>query len=251
MTTTAEITPTSQKEINDAVWRACDTFRGTIDASQYKDYILVMLFIKYLSDLHKDKVAEHTKKYAGDKARIERALSRERFIMPKEADFDFLYSKRDAPNVGELINIALENIEDANRAKLEGVFRNIDFNSEPNLGQTKERNARLKHLLEDFADPRLDFRGERGKDRDVLGDVYEFLIGEFAAGAGKKGGEYYTPPQVSTLLAKLVDPRPGNTICDPACGSGSLLIRVAKQIGSENFQLYGQEVNGQTWIALT
>lgn len=247
MTTTAEISPTSQKEINDAVWRACDTFRGTIDASQYKDYILVMLFIKYLSDLHKDKVAEYTKKYAGDKTRVERALARERFVMPPESDFDFLYSHRDATNVGELINIALENIEEANRTKLEGVFRNIDFNSEPNLGQTRERNARLKHLLEDFADPRLDMRPSRIGHRDVFGDVYEYLIGLFAAGAGKKGGEFYTPPEVATLLAKLVDPKPGNTICDPACGSGSLLIRVAKQIGSENFQLFGQEVNGQTW----
>ncbi len=247
MTTTAEITPTSQKEINDAVWRACDTFRGTIDASQYKDYILVMLFIKYLSDLQRDKVAEYTKKYDGDTARVERALSRERFAMPKEADFYFLYSKRDANNVGELINIALENIEDANRGKLEGVFRNIDFNSEPNLGQTKQRNARLKHLLEDFNDERLDMRPSRIGHRDVFGDVYEYLIGLFAAGAGKKGGEFYTPPEVATLLAKLLDPQKGETICDPACGSGSLLIRVAKQIGSENFQLYGQEVNGQTW----
>jgi len=247
MTTTAEITPTSQKEINDAVWRACDTFRGTIDASQYKDYILVMLFIKYLSDLQKDKVAEYTKKYDGDMARVERALSRERFVMPKESDFDFLYSKRDATNVGELINIALENIEDANRAKLEGVFRNIDFNSEPNLGATKDRNARLKHLLEDFNDPRLDMRPSRIGHRDVFGDVYEYLIGLFAAGAGKKGGEFYTPPEVATLLAKLLAPEAGDTICAPACGSGSLLIRVAKQIGSENFQLYGQEVNGQTW----
>ena len=248
MTTTSTVSsPSAQNEINAAVWRACDTFRGTIDASQYKDYILVMLFIKYLSDLHKDKVAEYEKKYGGDKERVKRALDRERFVMPKESNFDFLYSKRDATNVGELINIALENIEDANRSKLEGVFRNIDFNSEPNLGQTKDRNARLKHLLEDFNDPRLDMRPSRIGHRDVFGDVYEYLIGLFAAGAGKKGGEFYTPPEVSTLLAKLVNPQPGNTICDPACGSGSLLIRVAKEVGSENFQLYGQEVNGQTW----
>lgn len=249
MTTASAPTPssTSQSEINAAVWRACDTFRGTIDASQYKDYILVMLFIKYLSDLQKDKVAEYQKKYGGDKDRVKRALDRERFVMPKESDFDFLYSKRDAANVGELINIALENIEEANRGKLESVFRNIDFNSEPNLGQTKDRNARLKHLLEDFNDPRLDMRPSRIGHRDVFGDVYEYLIGLFAAGAGKKGGEFYTPPEVSTLLAKLVNPQPGNTICDPACGSGSLLIRVAKEVKSDNFQLFGQEVNGQTW----
>jgi type I restriction enzyme M protein len=248
---TAPTTPapssSAQNEINAAVWRACDTFRGTIDASQYKDYILVMLFIKYLSDLHKDKVAEYEKKYSGDTERVKRALDRERFVMPKESNFDFLYSKRDVANIGELINIALENIEEANRGKLESVFRNIDFNSEPNLGQTKDRNARLKHLLEDFNDPRLDMRPSRIGHRDVFGDVYEYLIGLFAAGAGKKGGEFYTPPEVSTLLAKLVNPQPGNTICDPACGSGSLLIRVAKEVKSDNFQLFGQEVNGQTW----
>lgn len=249
MSTASTPTPssTSQSEINAAVWRACDTFRGTIDASQYKDYILVMLFIKYLSDLHKDKVAEYEKKYHGDKERVKRALDRERFVMPKESNFDYLYSKRDANNVGELINIALENIEEANRGKLEGVFRNIDFNSEPNLGQTKDRNARLKHLLADFNDERLDMRPSRIGHRDVFGDVYEYLIGLFAANAGKKGGEFYTPPEVSTLLAKLVNPQPGNTICDPACGSGSLLIRVAKEVKSDNFQLFGQEVNGQTW----
>lgn len=243
----------NQDEINSIVWKACDTFRGAVDPSEYKNYILTMLFLKYLSDLWKDKTAEYHQKYKGDKERIQRALSRERFILPDESDFDFLYSKRDAANVGELINIALENIEEANKAKLENVFRNIDFNSEPALGQTKERNRRLKHLLEDFNDERLDLRPSRVGHRDVIGDVYEYLIGQFAAGAGKKAGEFYTPPEVSTLLAKLLQPKPGDRICDPACGSGSLLIRVAKEIHepdgspSRNFSLFGQESNGSTW----
>ena len=243
----------NQDEINGIVWKACDTFRGAVDPSEYKNYILTMLFLKYLSDLWKDRKEEYAKKYKGDKERIRRALSRERFVLPEECDFDFLYSKRDAANTGELINIALENIEDANKSKLENVFRNIDFNSEPALGQTKERNRRLKHLLEDFADERLDLRPSRVGHRDVIGDVYEYLIGQFAAGAGKKAGEFYTPPEVSTLLAKLLQPKPGDRICDPACGSGSLLIRVAKQIRekdgapSRNFSLFGQESNGSTW----
>jgi len=237
----------SQKEINDIVWRACDTFRGAIDPAEYKNYILTMLFIKYISDLWKDKKAEYEEKYNGDKTRVERALSRERFVVPPESDFDFVYSKREEANIGEIINIALENIEDENKAKLENVFGNIDFNSEPALGQTKERNRRLKNLLEDFADQRLDLRPSRIGNRDVIGDVYEYLISRFAAGAGKKAGEFYTPPEVSILLAKLVAPKSGDRICDPTCGSGSLLIKVGQEVGSSNFFLAGQESNGSTW----
>jgi len=237
----------SQKEINDIVWKACDTFRGAVDPAEYKNYILTMLFVKYISDLLKDKHDEYDKKYDGDDTRIERALSRERFIVPKESTFDYLYANRDRVNIGEIINIALEKIEDNNKLKLENVFRNIDFNSESALGQTKERNRRLKNLLEDFADLRLDLRPSRIGSRDVIGDVYEYLISRFAAGAGKKAGEFYTPPEVSTLLAKLVEPKEGDRICDPACGSGSLLIKVAQQVGSDNFALFGQESNGSTW----
>jgi type I restriction enzyme M protein len=243
----------NQAEINAIVWKACDTFRGAVDPSEYKNYILTMLFLKYLSDLWKDRRKELTDKFKGDKERMKRALARERFVVPDECDFDYLYAHRDVANVGELINIALEKIEDANKAKLENVFRNIDFNSEPALGQTKERNRRLKHLLEDFNDSRLDLRPSRVGHRDVIGDVYEYLIGQFAAGAGKKAGEFYTPAEVSTLLAKLVQPKPGDRICDPACGSGSLLIHVAEEVKgsdgkpSKNFSLFGQESNGSTW----
>ncbi len=237
----------SQDEINGILWRACDTFRGTIDATQYKDYILVMLFLKYMTDLWKDKRAEYEARFGKDPAIIKRKMERERFVVPAESDFDFLYSKRDEDNIGELINVALANIEESNRSKLEGVFRNIDFNSEANLGQTKERNRRLKHLLDDFADPILDLRPSRIGNLDVIGNAYEYLIGRFASDAGKKGGEFYTPPEVATLLAKLLDPQSGMTVCDPACGSGSLLIRVAREIGSPNYQLFGQEVNGATW----
>ena len=144
---------TDQKTINDVVWRACDTFRGTIDAAQYKDYILVMLFVKYLSDLRKEKAEEYSARYGGDQDRVERAMARERFVLPEECDFDHLYAQRKQPDIGERINKALAGIEDANKSKLEGVFRNIDFNNESNLGETKERNVRLVHMLEDFNDP--------------------------------------------------------------------------------------------------
>jgi type I restriction enzyme M protein len=239
--------PTSQDEINNILWKACDTFRGTVDPSEYKNYILVMLFVKYISDVWRDHFDEFMLRYKGDETRVRRQLDRDKFRLPEGASFDELYSQRNADNLGEIINIALEQIEEANREKLEGVFRNIDFNSEANLGRTKERNERLKHLLNDFNDPRLDLRPSRTNGRDIIGDAYEYLIGKFASGAGKKAGEFYTPPEVSELLAALVDPQPGERICDPACGSGSLLIKCAKHVGTDDYALYGQENNGSTW----
>ncbi len=240
-------TAPSQSEINNILWKACDTFRGVVDPSEYKNYILVFLFLKYLSDMWKDKKEEYHKQYKGDKIRIERALARERFVLPDHCDYEYLYENRNENNIGELINIALEHIEEKNKTKLEGVFRNIDFNSEANLGRTKDRNQRLKHLIEDFADPRLDLRPSVIGDRDIIGDSYEYLISRFAADAGKKGGEFYTPGEVATLLAKLLSPKEGNTISDPACGSGSLLIKVANEVKGGNYSLYGQESNGSTW----
>lgn len=236
----------TQDQVNQTAWAACDTFRGVVDAGQYKDYILVMLFVKYISDLWKDHVEAYKKQYGEDETRIRRRMERERFVLPEGASFYDLYEKRNEANIGELINMALEDIEDKNRAKLEGVFRNIDFNSEANLGRVKDRNRRLKNLLEDFAKPALDLRPSRVTE-DIIGECYIYLISRFASDAGKKAGEFYTPTAVSKLLAKLAAPKPGDTICDPACGSGSLLLRAAEEVGSDNFALYGQEVNGATW----
>ena len=243
----------NQDEINQILWSACDTFRGTVDPAEYKNYILVMLFVKYISDVWRDHYEQLLEKYSGDEAHARRTMKYEKFILPDGCDFQSLYQQRNASNLGEIINIALEKIEDKNKEKLEGVFRNIDFNSEAALGRTKQRNQRLKHLLNDFANPRLDLRPSRVGNMDVIGNAYEYLIGKFAAGAGKKAGEFYTPPEVSILLAKLVDPQPGDRISDPACGSGSLLIRCAKEVGaadgqrSADYSLYGQENNGSTW----
>lgn len=236
-----------QGEINAVLWKACDTFRGTIDPSEYKNYILVMLFLKYISDVWAEHYAQLRAQHGDDDRRIRRQLQYERFVLPAGSDYYTLYDKRNEANVGELINVALEAIEEANKEKLEGVFRNIDFNSEAALGRTRQRNERLKHLLEDFHDPRLDMRPTRIGDLDVIGNAYEYLIGKFASDAGKKAGEFYTPPEVSLLLAELLNPQPGERICDPACGSGSLLIKCAKQVGSSDYALYGQEANGATW----
>ena len=236
----------TQQRINSAAWAACDTFRGVVDATQYKDYILVMLFVKYISDVWIDHTEQYKKQFAGDERRIDRRLERERFPLPEGANFYTLYEQRNEPNIGELINVALETIEDKNRSKLEGVFRNIDFNSEANLGKTKDRNRRLKNLLEDFAKPDLDLRPSRVSE-DIIGETYIYLISRFASDAGKKAGEFYTPSSVSHLLATLAAPKPGDTIFDPACGSGSLLIEAAKAVGSEDYALFGQESNGATW----
>ncbi len=233
------------KKIFNAVWAACDTFRGAVDPSNYKNYVLTMLFLKYLSDLTAERREELSARYDGDARRIARALQNERFIVPDESDFNYLYERRNADNVGELINIALASLEDANKAKLENAFGNVDYNSEAELGDTRERNTRLKDLLENFI--AIDLRPSHLEGRDTVGDAYEYLIGRFAAGAGKKAGEFYTPPEVSELLARLLRPKPGNTILDPACGSGSLLIKVGRAVGDDNFALFGHESNGSTW----
>ncbi|BBO90749.1 type I restriction-modification system subunit M [Desulfosarcina ovata] len=250
-----------QKDINNAAWSVCDTFRGVMDAAGYKDYILVMLFVKYISDVWKDHYEKYRQQYGDDDERIRRKLERERFVLPMAelkdpdtgeiedrflADFYSLYERRNATNIGELINIALDAIEEANKVKLEGVFRNIDFNSEANLGKTKDRNRRLKLMLEDFRKPQLDMRPSRVSE-DVIGNTYIYLIERFASDAGKKAGEFYTPHKVSELVAKLAGPRPGNRICDPACGSGGLLIEAAREVGDGNYALFGMEVNGSTW----
>ena len=236
----------TQQQINQAAWAACDTFRGPVDPANYKDFILTTLFLKYISDLWLDHLREYRERFGDDEARIRRRLERERFILPEGTSFYDLFEQRNADNIGELINESLEAIEDANRTKLEGVFRNIDFNSEAILGRVKDRNRRLKNLLEDFNKPVLNLAPSRVKD-DVIGECYMYLISRFASDAGKKAGEFYTPWAPSRLLAKLVDPQPGNRICDPACGSGSLLIHAANEVGSNDFSLFGQEVNGSTW----
>jgi type I restriction enzyme M protein len=243
----------TQDQINATLWDACDTFRGAFDSSEYKNYILVFMFVKYLSDVWQDHYNAYKEQYGEDEELIQRKLSRERFVLPENSTFQYIYDHRDDSNIGEIIDKILAKIEEKNIEKLEGVFRNISFNSEK-LGQTKDRNRRLKNLINDFAKPVLDFSPSLWEDKqDILGEAYMYLLERFASGAGKKGGEFFTPKDVSGLLAKLLAPKEGDRIFDPTCGSASLLIKVAEEAKDKNgnpthnFALYGQESNGDTW----
>ncbi|MDG9759555.1 type I restriction-modification system subunit M [Pseudomonas sediminis] len=242
--------PISQDEINAIIWKSCDTFRGSVDASDYKNYVLTMLFLKYLSDVWQDHYEAYQIKYGDSPALITAMMKTERFVLPESANFYSLHKNRHLPGNGERIDKALHAIEDANSSKLRDVFQDISFNANK-LGEEKSKNDLLRHLLEDFAQPGMNLRPSRIGDLDIIGNAYEFLISRFAAGAGKTAGEFYTPPQVSDLLAELLDPQPGEQICDPACGSASLLMKCGRKVlsktGSRDYALFGQESIGATW----
>lgn len=236
---------TTKSDIERVLWKACDSFRGKIDSSRYKDYILSMLFVKYLSDVCKETKEKYMKQYDGDERRVERAMSRESFVLDDDSTFDYLYANRTDSEIGQMINIALNNIEEHNSGKLRNVFRAIDFNSTVDFGEKKEKNATLKNVLEDFSS--LDLRPSMLESNDIIGDAYEYMIANFASDAGKKGGEFFTPSQVSKLVATLVEPQENDRIYDPTCGSGGLLLKAYNQAQTNKVAIYGQEKNMQTW----
>lgn len=236
---------TTKSNIQNTLWKACGSFRGKIDSSRYKDYILTMLFVKYLSDVNKERRAEYATKFNGDEARIERAMSREPFVIDAQSSFDYLYANRTDAKIGQKINMALSAIEERNGAKLRNVFRAIDFNSTVDFGDAREKNAILKNLLEDFNG--LDLSPAQLEKADIIGDAYQYMIKMFAADAGKKGGEFFTPEQVSELVAKLVEPQENDRIYDGTCGSGGLLLKAFGEAGTSRIAIYGQERNAQTW----
>lgn len=240
-----------QDEVNKAVWAACDTFRGTVSADVYKDYVLTMLFLKYLSDVWSDHADAYKKEYGDAPELIAELMSNERFVLPESANFYTLYNHRHEPGNGERIDKALHAIEEANVGKLRDVFQDISFNSNK-LGEESQKNDILRHLLEDFSRPELNMRPSRIGNLDVIGNAYEFLIKNFAADAGRSAGEFYTPPEVSELMAEIMDMAEGEEACDPTCGSGSLLMKCARRVqikfgGSRKYALYGQESIGSTW----
>ena len=244
----------NQDDINKALWSACDTFRGTISPDTYKDFILTMLFLKYISDVWQDHYQQYQAEYGDVPELIEEMMKQERFVLPAHANFYRLYEQRFEAGNGERIDQALHAIEEANGTKLKdagkSVFQDISFNTDK-LGEETQKNTILRELLEDFAKPELDLKPSKVGTLDIIGNAYEYLIKNFAASGGQKAGEFYTPPEVSDLIAELLDPQMGDSICDPACGSGSLLMKcgqkVVKNHQSKNYALYGQEAIGSTW----
>ncbi|MFH7411001.1 type I restriction-modification system subunit M [Acinetobacter variabilis] len=244
----------NQDTVNKALWSACDVFRGTVSADTYKDYILTMLFLKYISDVWQDHYDNYKNEYGDEPELIEEMMKNERFVLPRESNFYTLHERRFEPGNGERIDMALHALEEANGTKLKdvgkSVFQDISFNTDK-LGEEKQKNTILKDLLEVFAVPALDLKPSRVGSLDVIGNGYEFLIKNFAASGGQKAGEFYTPPEVSDLIAELLDPQKGDSICDPACGSGSLLMKCGRKVvsnhNSKEYALYGQEAIGSTW----
>lgn len=238
------IKKTTFEDIKNALWAGANTFRDNIDASNYKDYVLSMLFVKYLSDTFDESVENLKKDYEG--IRLERQIANLPFVLKEEYTFNYLLKNKYAVDIGSKISEALTGIESSN-AILSGIFRGIDFNSENNLGKKEQKNPLLRTLLDDFAD--LDLRPSHIEKKDnevpadVVGDAYEYMIGEFATMAGKKAGSFFTPQQVSEVMAQIVAPQEKDRVYDPTCGSGSLLIRAAKKGGLDKVSIYGQEVN--------
>jgi len=238
---------TTFDNIKDALWAGADTFRDTIDATNYKDYVLSMLFVKYLSDTYKENVEELAEQYQG--VRLERQKKNLPFQLKEECTFDYLLANKNSNRIGQDINQALAEIERLNPI-LDGIFRGIDFNNQAVLGPKEQKNPMLRNLLDDFAN--LDLRPKQIETNnnqipaDVIGDAYEYMIGEFATMSGKKAGNFFTPQEVSEIMAQIVNPQPNDRVYDPTCGSGSLLIRTAKKDGLKKVTIYGQEVNNTT-----
>ncbi|MBL7002490.1 MAG: type I restriction-modification system subunit M [Gammaproteobacteria bacterium] len=244
-------TQINQDDINKAVWTACDTFRGVISADTYKEFILTMLFLKYISDVYKDDYNKLVEAHGDNPELIKAMMAKQRFVLPDNASFWDLYEDRHQAGNGQRIDMALHAIEEANGTKLKNVFQDISFNTDK-LGEEKQKNDLLRHLLEDFGKDILDLRPSRVGNLDIIGNAYEYLIKHFAAGSGKTAGEFYTPPEVSDLLATILEPQEGDQICDPACGSGSLLMKCGRMVrnnfnGSKKYALFGQESIGSTW----
>lgn len=233
----------TQDEINNKLWAAADSSRGTVDGGVFKDYILAFLFYKYISDLHLKEKNKLIERYGNDKERIALKMRNARFSIPEGASFYDIYEQQNKDNIGEIINQALHAIENANQERLENLFL-VDFNSQI-LGDTSQKNKMLRHLIQDFYT--LDLKEV---EDDILGNSYMYLIQRFGSDAGKKAGEFFTVRQVAKLLAKLAQPKPGNRICDPTAGSGSLLLLAGEEIetqGSKDYALYGQEKTGSTY----
>ena len=223
--------PLRKSHLYSSLWQSCDQLRGGMDASQYKDYVLTLLFMKYVSD-----------KYAGsdDFADIK---------VPPGGSFADMVALKGTKEIGDGINKVIGKLADANDYLLKGVIDQADFNDESRLGRGKEMQDRLSKLVGIFEG--LDFRANRAHGDDLLGDAYEYLMGHFATQSGKSKGQFYTPAEVSRIMAQVIgigpDTRRDHTVYDPTCGSGSLLIKAADH-APNGLTIYGQEKDVATWM---
>ena len=216
-----------KSDLYSSLWKSCDELRGGMDASQYKDYILTLLFVKYVSDRAK--------------------TDRNSLIdVPAGGSFDDLVTFKGDKEIGDEINKAIGKLAEAN--DLQKVIDLADFNDEEKLGKGKEMQDRLTNLVAIFQD--LDFRASGAAGDDLLGDAYEYLMRHFATESGKSKGQFYTPAEVSRVMAKLLEipltSQQSTTVYDPTCGSGSLLLKVADE-SPHGLTIYGQEKDNATW----
>lgn len=212
-----------KSQLYSALWDGCDELRGGMDASQYKDYVLVVLFVKYISD----------------KAKKDTDML---ISVPEGCSFDDMVALKGKTNIGEEMNKILAKLAEANG--LTGVITNADFSDENKLGKGKDLVETVSKLIAVFQREELDFSNNRAADDDLIGDAYEYLMKNFASESGKSKGQFYTPAEVSRIMAKVIgigkDERQMISIYDPTCGSGSLLLR-AKAEAKHNVSIDGQE----------
>lgn len=217
-----------KSQLYSSIWQGCDELRGGMDASQYKDYVLVLLFVRYVSD-----------KYAGKKNQL--------VDIPDGGGFADLIKLKGKPNIGEGINTVLTTLAEANG--LQGVIDAVDFNDEDKLGKGKDMQDRLSNLIAIFENSDLDFSKNRAEGDDLLGDAYEYLMKHFAVESGKSKGQFYTPAEVSRIMAKLIEAKKATgmmqTVNDITCGSGSLLLKVAAE-APKGIAIFGQELDNAT-----
>lgn len=212
-----------KSELYSSLWESCNKLRGGMDASLYKDYILTLLFVKYVTD-----------RYKGDRYAD--------IIIPNGGSFDDMVDIKNDPNIGEKMDVIISNL--ARENNLKGIIDVAQFNDEEKIGKGKEMVDKLTELIGIFQNSKLDFKKNRAGGDDILGDAYEFLMQKFATESGKSKGQFYTPAEVSRIMAKVIGisnaTSSAQTIYDPACGSGSLLIRAADE-APVNITIYGQE----------
>src|SRR5918996_3512835 len=216
-----------KSELYSSLWQSCDELRGGMDASQYKDYVLTLLFVKYVSD-----------KYAGNRNAL--------IVVPEGGSFADLVRLKGDKEIGDKVNKTIGHLAKENG--LEGVIDVADFNDEDKLGKGKEMVDRLSKLIAIFDG--INLRANRAAGDDLLGDAYEYLMRHFATESGKSKGQFYTPAEVSRIMAKVLDIGPSTgqerTVYDPTCGSGSLLLKVADE-APRGVTIYGQEKDNATW----